>query len=57
MIQIIELGRFELSHDLKILEDGTIHIDLFGKDEELLTSKEGQLLDAFQLYLRRAVQH
>lgn len=57
LIQIIELGRFELSHDLKILEDGTIHIDLFGKDEELLTSKEGQLLDAFQLYLRRAVQH
>lgn len=55
--QIIELGHFELSYDIKPAEDGTIHVDVFGKDEELLTGKEGQLLDALQLYVRRAIQH
>jgi len=54
---IIELANFELSYEIKRLEDGTLHVDLYGKDEELLTSKEGQLLDALQLYIRRAVQH
>ncbi len=54
---IIELSNFDLSYDIKTLEDGTVHVDLYGKDEELLTSKEGQLLDALQLYIRRAVQH
>lgn len=57
MGNIIQLGRFELSYEIKRLEDGTIHVDVFGEDEELLTGKEGQLLDAFQLYIRRAVQH
>lgn len=54
---IIELGKFELSFELKTLEDGTVHADIFGKDEELLIAKEGQLLDSLQLYIRRAVQH
>lgn len=55
--QVIQLAGFELSYDIKKLEDGTIHVDVFGKDEEMLTYKEGQLLDALQLYVRRAVQH
>ena len=55
--QIIELARFELSYDIKALEDGTLHVDVFGKDEEMLTYKEGQLLDALQLFVRRAIQH
>ncbi len=55
--QIIELGRFELSYDIKTLEAGDIHVDIFGKDEEMLIFKEGQLLDALQLYVRRAIQH
>lgn len=54
---IIELANLELSYDIKRLEDGTVHVDLYGEDEEMLTSKEGQLLDAIQLYTRRAVQH
>jgi spoIIIJ-associated protein len=57
LAELIELGRFELSFELKTLADGTLHVDLFGKDEEMLTDREGQLLDAFQLYIRRAVQH
>lgn len=55
--QIIELAHFELSYDIKALEDGTLHVDVFGKDEEMLTYKEGQLLDALQLFVRRAIQH
>ncbi len=57
LASVVELGKFELSYDIKTLEDGSIHIDVFGKDEELLTSKEGQLLDSLQLYVRRALQH
>lgn len=55
--QIIQLAGFDLSYEVKTLEDGTLHVDVFGKDEELLTYKEGQLLDALQLYVRRAIQH
>jgi spoIIIJ-associated protein len=55
--ELIELGRFELGYEMKTLADGTLHVDMFGEDEELLTEREGQLLDAFQLYLRRAIQH
>jgi len=55
--QLLQLSQLELSYDIKTLEDGTIHVDMFGKDEELLTTKEGQLLDALQLYVRRALQH
>src|SRR6478609_8738442 len=42
--QIIEMARFELSYDIKTLEDASIHVDIFGKDEELLIGKEGALL-------------
>jgi spoIIIJ-associated protein len=55
--QIIELGGFDLTYDVKAGEDGGLNVEVFGKDEELLTYKEGQLLDALQLYVRRAVQH
>jgi spoIIIJ-associated protein len=57
MSELIALGRFELGFEVKTLNDGTIHVDVFGKDEEMLTEREGQLLDSFQLYIRRAVQH
>lgn len=55
--QIIELSKFELEFDVKSIDETTIQVDITGNDEELLTSKEGQLLDALQLYVRRAVQH
>jgi spoIIIJ-associated protein len=54
---LIELSRLELSFEVKPMEQGFININVYGRDEELLTSKEGQLLDALQLYIRRAVQH
>jgi len=55
--RLLELAGLELSYDTKTLEDGTVHVDIFGKDEAMLTDKEGQLLDALQLYVRRAIQH
>ncbi|MGE0528912.1 MAG: protein jag [Bdellovibrionales bacterium] len=57
LARIIELGHFDLSYDLETAADGTIKVNVYGADEELLTSKEGQLLDALQLYIRRALQH
>jgi spoIIIJ-associated protein len=57
MGNIIELSGLELSYDIKPMNEGTIHVDVYGADEELLTGKEGQLLDAVQLYIRRAIQH
>lgn len=55
---IIENGGFELEY--KITADGAsgdLMVEFFGSDEEMLTEREGQLLDAFQLYLKRVVQH
>lgn len=55
--ELFELAGFELGFEVKTQADGSIHVDVFGEDEEMLTAKEGQLLDAIQLYVRRAVQH
>lgn len=58
LAQIIELGQFDLNFDVSAMDDqGLMNINLSGPDEEMLTSKEGMLLDALQLYVRRAVQH
>jgi spoIIIJ-associated protein len=54
---VIGLSNFDLSFDIKRNEAGELDVDMFGKDDELLTSKEGQLLDALQLYVRRVAQH
>lgn len=37
--------------------EGTLRFEVFGADEELLTQKDGQLIDAFQLFLTRVAQH
>ena len=57
MNQIVTLGRFDLSYTVRPPNDGMVHVEISGPDEELLTQKEGMLLDALQLYVRRAVQH
>ena len=57
MGQIVTLGRFELDCNVRPLNEGVVHVEISGADEELLTQKEGMLLDALQLYVRRAVQH
>lgn len=55
---IVSSGQFELSHKIsREATEGEYLVEFFGNDEEMLTAREGQLLDAFQLYLKRVVQH
>ncbi len=58
---VIEKGGFDLSFDLTTSdgEDGEslIAVNLHGADEELLQDAKGEPLNAFQLFLQRAVQH
>lgn len=60
---VIDKSQIEISYDLKIEDrsNGTegklLTIEMFGADEELVTEREGQLLDAFQLYFKRVLQH
>ena len=57
---ILEKGGFDLAYNLDIekKDDVTeIKIDFSGADEELLKDYKGQLLDAFQLILKRVTQH
>ncbi len=57
---IIEKAQFDLTFDLKTTKDDeetTLAVELNGADEEILKDKKGQMLDAFQLFLKRVVQH
>jgi len=54
--QALILGEFDLEFDVSSDGDRVI-LNLSGDDEELLTEKDGQLLDAFQFFLMRALQH
>lgn len=56
---IIETAEFDLSYEIEQTEEGgnEYNVELFGPDEELLKAKEGQLLDAFQLFTKRVLQH
>lgn len=58
---IISKGGFDLEYDVKFASDkegpGTLTVEISGADEELLKDKKGQMLDAFQLLVKRVVQH
>ena len=59
---VIERSGLELSYDFKIVEGkgnrfDIVQVELFGPDEDMLTEKEGQLLDSFQLLIKRVLQH
>ena len=49
--------QFDLKYEKENDQEGTLAIEFSGTDEELVKDKKGQLLDAFQLYLKRVVQH
>ncbi|MBX7230646.1 MAG: hypothetical protein K1X29_01040 [Bdellovibrionales bacterium] len=57
VINLLKHSGLELSFEIQRSESEALLVDFFGKDEEYLTNKEGQLLDAFQLFLKRVVQH
>jgi len=57
---ILDKGGFDLSYNLDVekKEEVTeIKINFSGADEELLKDHKGQLLDAFQLIIKRVTQH
>jgi spoIIIJ-associated protein len=55
--EVITLSGWDLTMDLFRDDQNDLNVGFSGGDEELLLSKEGQLLDALQLFVRRAVQH
>lgn len=58
LMDLISVGKFDLSFEIhEENQDGDLLVEFTGGDEEALTAKEGQLLDAFQLYLKRVLQH
>lgn len=58
MQTLLNKSGLKLSFDLKVSEDNKkILIDLFGEDESMAKEREGQLLDAFQLFLKRSLQN
>lgn len=57
---LIERAHLDLSFQVRSDASGEteeITVELSGADEDLLTEKEGSLLDAFQLFFKRALQH
>ena len=57
---ILEKGGFDLEYNLDVIkgeETTDVKIDFSGVDEELLKDYKGQLLDAFQLIIKRVTQH
>lgn len=58
---LIEKGQFELSYEVRSEANDKgepqITIEFTGVDEELLKEKEGQMIDALQLFLKRVLQH
>ena len=60
MSGLFEKAQLELSFNVR--SDGSgdteeVTVELSGADEPLLTEKEGALLDAFQLFIKRVLQH
>jgi spoIIIJ-associated protein len=57
---LIERARLELSFRIESSMNGEteeVSVELFGDDQDFLTEREGALLDAFQLFFKRALQH
>jgi len=56
----LEKAGIDISYDIKFStekEREIMKVEFFGEDEELFTNKDGALLDAFQLFLKRSLQH
>lgn len=57
---LIEKSALELSFEIekdKEQETETYKVNIFGADENMLTARDGMLLEAFQLFLKRVLQH
>jgi spoIIIJ-associated protein len=54
---IFNHGGLDLSYEIEENDQGQVLIELFGTDEEALKLRDGQLLEAFQFFIKRALQH
>ena len=60
MDQLIDKGQFELSYTIRLETDKDepqLVVELEGADEPLLKDREGAMIDALQLFLKRVIQH
>lgn len=56
LTEVFEIGDFDLT--AKVRTDGDkVIVEVAGGDAESLKERDGQLLDAFQFFIRRVVQH
>lgn len=56
----LQKAGIDISYDVSTQKEGdntTMKVEFYGEDEKLFTGKDGALLDAFQLFLKRALQH
>jgi spoIIIJ-associated protein len=58
---LIEKGNFELEYELSFEADDKgepqVLIEMKGADAEILRDKEGQMIEALQLFIKRVLQH
>lgn len=58
---LFERAQFELQYEISIKpnqqEQNVMTIELSGPDEELIKNRDGQVIDALQLFVKRVVQH
>ena len=58
---LIEKGNFELEYDLTFGNDDKgepqVVVEMKGPDEEMLRDREGQMIEALQLFVKRVLQH
>ena len=53
---VISRGDFKLDYEIQATEEG-FSVNFSGEDSELVTGKEGLLLDSFQIFLKRMLQN
>ena len=54
---LIETGGFDLTYEIFADSDVDLKVELDGEDDELIKGRDGQFLDALQLFLKRVLQH
>jgi len=61
LTQLIKLGKFDLSFNIKATKTNDdmdeIFVNLSGNDKNLLTDKDGMLLESFHSFLKRVVRN
>lgn len=61
LVGLIERGNFDLNFDLDSGNDDKgepqIIVELSGPDEDMIKDRDGQMIDAIQLFLKRVLQH